>query len=66
MSASPSYESLAWADMAFAAQLPGVRRLTVTQPLAQISQQATQLLQQAQAIGYNGQNIGQQFQQLYP
>nr|WP_295112344.1 hypothetical protein [uncultured Caulobacter sp.] len=35
MSASPSYESLAWADMAFAAQLPGVRRLTVTQPLAQ-------------------------------
>ena len=38
----------------------------VTQPLAQINAQASQLLQQAQGIGYNSQNIAGQFQQLYP
>jgi len=38
----------------------------VTGPLASITSQATQLLQQAQGIGYNSQNIAQQYQQLYP
>jgi len=38
----------------------------VTQPLAQISAQTSQLMQQAQAIGYSSQDIAAQFQQLYP
>jgi P-type conjugative transfer protein TrbJ len=38
----------------------------VTGPLAQITSQATGLLQQAQGLGYNGQSIAQQFQSLYP
>ena len=38
----------------------------VTAPLLSIDAQATQLLQQAQGIGYNGQNVAQQYQQLYP
>jgi P-type conjugative transfer protein TrbJ len=38
----------------------------VTGPLAQITSQATGLLQQAQGLGYSGQSIAQQFQSLYP
>jgi P-type conjugative transfer protein TrbJ len=38
----------------------------VTGPLQAITSQATQLLQQAQGIGYNSQNLSQQYQQLYP
>ena len=38
----------------------------VTGPLQSITSQATQLLQQAQGIGYNGSNLAQQYQQLYP
>jgi P-type conjugative transfer protein TrbJ len=38
----------------------------VTNPLQTISSQATQLLQQAQGIGYNGQNVAQQYGQVYP
>jgi len=38
----------------------------VTGPLTQITSQATAILQQAQGLGYSGQNIAQQFQQLYP
>ena len=38
----------------------------VTQPLGSINQQALQLLQQAQAIGYNSQNLAGQFATLYP
>lgn len=38
----------------------------VTKPLAQINAQASQLMQQAQGIGYNSQNIAGQFQQFYP
>ncbi len=38
----------------------------VTGPLAQITSQATGLLQQAQGLGYTGQSIAQQFQSLYP
>ena len=38
----------------------------VTGPLQSITSQATQLLQQAQGIGYNSQNVAQQYQQLYP
>jgi P-type conjugative transfer protein TrbJ len=38
----------------------------VTGPLQSITSQATQLLQQAQGIGYNSQNLAQQYQQVYP
>jgi P-type conjugative transfer protein TrbJ len=38
----------------------------VTGPLAQIAQQANQVMQQAQGIGYSGQNAVRQFQQMYP
>jgi len=38
----------------------------VTGPLAAITSQATQLLQQAQGIGYNSQNLAKQYQHLYP
>ena len=38
----------------------------VTGPLQQIASEATQLLQTAQGIGYQGQNLAQQFQQAYP
>jgi P-type conjugative transfer protein TrbJ len=38
----------------------------VTAPLQSITSQATQLLQQAQGIGYNSQNLSQQYQQVYP
>jgi len=38
----------------------------VTGPLTQITGQAQSILQQAQGLGYGGQNIAQQFQQLYP
>jgi len=38
----------------------------VTGPLLTINSQATQLLQQAQGIGYNSQNVAQQYQQAYP
>ena len=38
----------------------------VTGPLSQITGRRRSILQQAQGIGYSGQNIAQQFQQLYP
>ena len=38
----------------------------VTGPLQSITSQATQLLQQAQGIGYNSQNLSQQYSQVYP
>ena len=38
----------------------------VTAPLLAINAQATQLLQSAQGIGYNSQNVAQQYQQAYP
>lgn len=38
----------------------------VTGPLAAITAQATQLLRQAQGIGYNSQNLVQQYEQIYP
>jgi len=38
----------------------------VTNPLQTITSQATQLLQQAQGIGYNSQNVAQQYSQVYP
>lgn len=38
----------------------------VTGPLQSITSQATGLLQQAQGIGYNSQNVAQQFDQVYP
>ena len=38
----------------------------VTGPIAQITGQATQILQQAQGIGYGAQNIAQQYASLYP
>jgi len=38
----------------------------VTGPLQSITSQATGLLQQAQGIGYNSQNLSQQYQQTYP
>ena len=38
----------------------------VTGPLQSITSQATQLLQQAQGIGYNSQNVSQQYSQVYP
>jgi P-type conjugative transfer protein TrbJ len=38
----------------------------VTGPLAAITSQATQLLQQAQGIGYNSQNLIRQYEQIYP
>jgi P-type conjugative transfer protein TrbJ len=38
----------------------------VTGPLQTITSQATQLLQQAQGIGYNSQNVSQQYSQVYP
>ncbi|HZK98539.1 MAG TPA: conjugal transfer protein TrbJ [Caulobacteraceae bacterium] len=38
----------------------------VTGPLLTINAQATQLLQQAQGIGYNSQNVAQQYSQVYP
>jgi P-type conjugative transfer protein TrbJ len=38
----------------------------VTGPIAQITGQATQILQQAQGIGYGAQNVAQQYAVLYP
>ena len=38
----------------------------VTAPLLAIDTQATQLLQNAQGIGYRSQNVAQQYQQVYP
>ena len=38
----------------------------VTGPLRQITSEATALLHTAQGIGYQGQNLAQQFQNLYP
>lgn len=38
----------------------------VTGPLLTINAQATQLLQQAQGIGYSSQNVAQQYNQVYP
>lgn len=38
----------------------------VTRPIAQITTQATGILQQAQGIGYNTQTIAQQYAALYP
>ena len=38
----------------------------VTGPLLTINAQATQLLQQAQGIGYNSQSVAQQYNQVYP
>ncbi len=38
----------------------------VTGPLQAITSNATQLLRQAQGIGYAGQNLSQQYQQVYP
>ena len=38
----------------------------ITGPIAQITGQATAILQQAQGIGYNAQNVAQQYASLYP
>jgi P-type conjugative transfer protein TrbJ len=38
----------------------------VTGPIAQITGQATAILQQAQGIGYGAQNVAQQYSSLYP
>ena len=38
----------------------------VTGPVAQITGQATSILQQAQGIGYGAQNVAQQYASLYP
>lgn len=38
----------------------------ITGPIAQITGQATAILQQAQGIGYGAQNVAQQFSSLYP
>jgi P-type conjugative transfer protein TrbJ len=38
----------------------------VTGPIAQITGQATAILQQAQGIGYGAQNVAQQYASLYP
>ena len=38
----------------------------ITGPIAQITGQATAILQQAQGIGYNAQNVAQQYAALYP
>lgn len=38
----------------------------ITGPIAQIAGQATQILQQAQGIGYGAQNVAQQYASLYP
>jgi P-type conjugative transfer protein TrbJ len=38
----------------------------VTGPIAQITSQATGILQQAQGIGYGAQNVAQQYASLYP
>ena len=38
----------------------------ITGPIAQITGQATQLLQQAKGLGYGAQSIGEQFKSLYP
>ena len=38
----------------------------ITGPIAQITGQATQILQQAQGIGYGAQNVAQQYASLYP
>ncbi len=38
----------------------------ITGPIAQITSQATQILQQAQGIGYGAQNIASQFSGAYP
>jgi P-type conjugative transfer protein TrbJ len=38
----------------------------ITGPITQITGQATAILQQAQGIGYNAQNVAQQYASLYP
>lgn len=38
----------------------------ITGPIAQITSQATGILQQAQGIGYGAQNVAQQYASLYP
>ena len=38
----------------------------ITGPIAQITGQATAILQQAQGIGYGAQNVAQQYASLYP
>lgn len=38
----------------------------ITGPIAQITGQATQLLQDAKGLGYSAQTIGEQFSRLYP
>jgi P-type conjugative transfer protein TrbJ len=38
----------------------------ITGPIAQITGQATAILQQAQGIGYNAQSVAQQYASLYP
>ena len=54
------------AQLANQAQMLQHLQTDVTGPLTQITSQATAILQQAQGLGYSGQNIAQQFQQLYP
>jgi P-type conjugative transfer protein TrbJ len=54
------------AQLANQAQMLQRLETNVTAPLAQITGQAQSILQQAQGLGYGGQNIAKQFQQLYP
>jgi P-type conjugative transfer protein TrbJ len=54
------------AQVANQAQMLQRLETDVTGPLTQITGQATAILQQAQGLGYNSQNIAQQYQQLYP
>jgi P-type conjugative transfer protein TrbJ len=48
------------------AQMLQKMQTDVTGPIAQITGQATQILQRAQGIGYGAQNVAQQFSNLYP
>jgi P-type conjugative transfer protein TrbJ len=54
------------AQLANQAQMLQRLETNVTAPLAQITGQAQSILQQAQGLGYGGQSIAKQFQQLYP
>ena len=48
------------------AQMLQKMQTDVTGPIAQITGQATHILQQAQGVGYGAQNIAQQYANLYP
>ena len=53
-------------QLANQAQMLQKMETDITGPLAQITGQATQILQQAQGIGYGAGNIAQQYASLYP